>query len=62
MYLKLHVEVAEALQIDRSNPFELLHCALSLQVYLELHVEVAKGWRENKQALEQYGYFDALYT
>ena len=32
------------------------------QVYLELSVEVSKSWRENKQSLEKYGYFDAMYT
>ncbi len=35
---------------------------LDLQVYLELQVQVSKEWRENKQSLEKYGYFDSLYT
>ncbi len=35
---------------------------VSDQVYLELSVEVSKSWRENKQSLEKYGYFDAMYT
>ena len=40
----------------------LIHTLLVPQVYLELNVEVAKSWRGNKKALEEYGYFDAMYT
>lgn len=35
---------------------------MAMQVYLELSVEVCELWRQDKKALEQYGYFDPTYT
>jgi len=35
---------------------------LEREVYLELSVEVSEGWRQDRKALESYGYFDPTYT
>ncbi|KAG1679801.1 hypothetical protein FOA52_012713 [Chlamydomonas sp. UWO 241] len=35
---------------------------LDREVFLELSVEVSESWRTSKKALEEYGYFDSMYT
>lgn len=35
---------------------------LGRPVFLELSVQVAKDWREDKDALNKFGYFDQLYS